>query len=221
MLKIIEEANQSYINALESNGVRGYALTLNLEDLHETPTTKCRFASGDINTGSISFQLMLYGEPVRIDETSVVYANIETTYRQYLHQTCFVLDKDLGIVVVNLKSQAMKEVGEHQLELVIQASEDSKLITPKIIYEVFETLDSKQTTPAEDEIGIVNGLITEVAGTNNLIQNQEVIRESNEEVRKSNEAERQRKIQETIDIYNSQIVITESEIDSIISNALR
>ena len=47
------------------------------------------------------------------------------------------------------------------------------------------------------------------------------MREANEEIRKLNEAERERKIQETINIYNSQIVISESEIDTIIANALR
>ena len=171
MLKIIGEANASYINALEHNNVRGYALTLNLERLHETMTTECRFASGDINTGSISFQLLLQGEPVVIDENTVVYVNIETPYMTYLYQTCMVLDGDLGVVVLNLKSQAMKDIGEHRLEVVIQKSEESKLITPKITYEVFESLDIRQTTPAEDEIGIVNGLISEVAVTNNSIQN--------------------------------------------------
>ena len=115
----------------------------------------------------------------------------------------------------------MKELGEHRREVVIQKSEESKLITPKITYEVFESLDIRQTTPAEDEIGIVNGLISEVAVTNNSIQNQESVREANEEIRKLNEAERERKIQETINIYNSQIVISESEIDTIIANALR
>ena len=35
MLKIIGEANASYINALEHNNVRGYALTLNLEKLQK------------------------------------------------------------------------------------------------------------------------------------------------------------------------------------------
>ena len=125
------------------------------------------------------------------------------------------------LLVLNLKSQAMKDIGEHRLEIVIQSSEESKLITPKITYEVFETLDIRQTTPAEDEIGIVNGLISEVAVTNNSIQNQESVREANEEIRKLNEAERERKIQETINVYNSQIVISESEIDTIIANALR
>ena len=221
MLKIIGEANASYINALEHNNVRGYALTLNLEKLHETMQTECRFASGDINTGSISFQLLLHGQPVVIDENTVVYVNIETPYMSYLYQTCMVLDGDLGVVVSNLKSQAMNDIGEHRLEIVIQSSEESKLITPKITYEVFETLDIRQTTPAEDEIGIVNGLISEVAVTNNSIQNQESVREANEEIRKLNEAERERKIQETINIYNSQIVISESEIDTIIANALR
>ena len=221
MLKIIGEANASYINALEHNNVRGYALTLNLEKLHETMQTECRFASGDINTGSISFQLLLHGEPVVIDENTVVYVNIETPYMSYLYQTCMVLDGDLGVVVLNLKSQAMKDIGEHRLEIVIQSSEESKLITPKITYEVFETLDIRQTTPAEDEIGIVNALISEVVGTNVSIQNQESVRDANEEIRKLNEAERERKIQETINIYNSQIVISESEIDTIIANALR
>lgn len=221
MIKRLNEISEVFEQRLITNNIRGYAVTLNLEKLHETISAEARFAVGDINTGVISFQLKLNGQPIVLNSGTVVYANIETPYRDYLYQTCEILDASLGVVVLNLKTQSMKEEGIHRLEIVIQASEEEKLISPKVTYEVFESLDSYQSIPSEDEIGIVQALISEVSGTNNTIQNNEDIREQNEAIRIENEAIRQRKLQETIDIYNNQIVITSSEIDAIIANALK
>lgn len=219
MIKKLNEISVAFEQRLITNNIRGYALTLELEKLNTTLDTQARFAVGDINTAVITAQFKLNGEVVVLDENTVVYANIETP-AGVIYQTSEVLDGNLGIVLLKLKTQAMKFAGVHKLEFVIQASEEEKLITPKVNYEVFESLDSQQTTPSEDEINVATALIAEVAGTNAKIQSQEETRIQNEEARIANDIIREQKLQETIDIYRGQIVMSNAEIDTIISNAL-
>lgn len=219
MIKKLNEISKAFEQRLISNNIRGYALTLDLEKLNATLDTQARFAVGDINTAVITAQFKLNGEVVVLDENTIIYANIETP-AGVLYQTCDILDGDLGIVLLKLKTQAMKFGGVHTLEFVIQASEEEKLITPQVNYEVFESLDSKQTTPSEDEIGIATALIAEVAVTNVKIQSQEEVRVQNEEARIANDVMREQKLQETMEVYRGQIVISNAEIDTIISNAL-
>ena len=226
MIKKLNEISEVFEQRLLTNNIRGYAVTLDLEKLNETLTTEARFAVGDINTGVISAQLRLNGEPVVLAEDTLVYANIETpaidfAFSEYLYQTCEVLDGNLGIVLLRFKTQAMKNEGIHRLEYVIQPSDQEKLISPKIKYEVFESLDSHQSEPAEDEIGVATALISEVAGTNVTIQTQEEIRVANETARIENDKLREQKLQETMEIYRTQVVISTEEIDTIIANALK
>lgn len=221
MIKKLNEISEVFEKRLVSNNIRGYAVTMNLENLHEKIKTDARFSSGDINTGAISIQLLLNGEPVILEENMLVYANIETGRRNNIYQSCQIIDLELGIVMLNLKTQAMLDAGEHTLEIVVQASEDEKLISPKLIYEVFESLDSQHHDPAENEASLATQLISEVAVTNANIQSQENIRVSNEEVRVANELVRQQKMQQSLDLYNNQIVISNAEIDTIIANALK
>lgn len=226
MIKKLNEISEVFEQRLLTNNIRGYAVTLDLEKLNETLTTEARFAVGDINTGVISAQLRLNGEPVVLAEDTLVYANIETpatdfAFSEYLYQTCEVLDGNLGIVLLRFKTQAMKNEGIHRLEYVIQPSDQEKLISPKIKYEVFESLDSHQNEPAEDEIGVATALISEVAGTNVTIQAQEEIRVANETARIENDKLREQKLQETMEIYRTQVVISTAEIDTIIANALK
>lgn len=221
MIKKLNKISEVFEQRLRTNNIRGYAISLDLEKLDNTLTTEAKFAVGDINTGVISAQLNLNGSPVQLEDDTLVYVNIETPEKDYLYQSCEILDRNLGIVLLNLKTQAMNIQGTHRLEYVIQPSEEEKLISPKISYEVFESLDSNHREVAEDEIGIVSTLIREVAGTNNMIQEQEKNRVTNEEARIENDILREQKLQETIEIYRNQIIITDSEIDTIISNALR
>lgn len=226
MIKRLNEISDVFEQRLQTNNIRGYAISLDLEKLDNTLATEAKFAVGDINTAMISAQLNLNGAPVQLEEDTVVYVNIETpesdfAVSEYLYQTCEILDKDLGIVLLRLKTQAMSNEGVHRLEYVIQPSEQEKLISPKITYEVFKSLDSNQAEPAEDEIGIVNSIIAEVVGTNNQIQDQEKERAINESARIENDKLREQKLQQTMEIYRTQVVITDSEIDTIIENALR
>ena len=115
----------------------------------------------------------------------------------------------------------MKEVGTHQLELVIRASDEEKMISPSLYYEVYESLDSNHALPSENEIGVVTALINEVGITNATIRTQEELRVFNEETRVANEEIREKKMQDYIEVYNNQITIPDSEIDSIIRNALK
>lgn len=226
MIKKLNEISQAFEQRLLANSIRGYAITLDLEKLNETLSTEAKFAVGDINTGVISAQLRLNGEPVVLSDDVIVYVNIATpetdmSFSKYLYQTCEILDGNLGIVLLRLKTQAMSENGVHKLEYVIQHSEQEKLISPKVKYEVFESLDSNHSEPAENEIGIASALISEVSGTNIRIQAEEEVRVANEIARIENDKLREQKLQETMEIYRTQIVITESEIDTIIANALR
>lgn len=220
MIKKLNKISKVFEQRLQNNNIRGYAISLDLEKLDNILSTQAKFAVGDINTAVISTQLNLNGDPIQLEDDTLVYVNIETPEGYYLYQTCEVLDRSLGIVLIKLKTQAMNLEGLHKLEYVIQPSVEEKLISPKISYEVYESLDSNQTEPAEDEIGVVSALISEVVTTNNNIKEQEKIRQTNEVARIENDNLREQKLQETIEIYRNQIIITNNEIDNIIANAL-
>lgn len=221
MVEKLNEISEVFRHRLETNNIRGYAVTLNMQELDQTLKSTAKFAEGDINTGVISFQLILNNESLHLDESALIYANIKTPDENLLYQTCDVVDREEGIVLLRLKTQSMKEVGTHQLELVIRASDEEKMISPSLYYEVYESLDSNHALPSENEIGVVTALINEVGITNATIRTQEELRVFNEETRVANEEIREKKMQDYIEVYNNQITIPDSEIDSIIRNALK
>lgn len=183
MVTKLNKISRVFEQRLLANNIRGYAVTMEFTDLHEETLTKARFAIGDCKTAAISFQLLMSGEPIKLEEGCAVYVNILRPDKQQLFQSCEILDAELGIVMLKLKVQSMMYKGECTLEVVVIPSAQERLISPKILYTVYDSLEMNNREPDEDEIGIINGMIGEFINLKAELT-------ANEKVRKENEKNR-------------------------------
>ena len=164
-LKILGNISEQFNKALEANNIRGYALELEFQNIGTEFSSDMKFARGELNTNAIAIQLMMGGLPIIINEDTNVYANVGRADGTTLTNECETLEGENGIVLLKFKSQSINIQGSNRFEIVLKHSDEEKLISPKIKFDVYETFDSALNFPAEDEISVLDGLINNV---NNL-----------------------------------------------------
>ena len=221
MIKNITSLSNSFRRALISFNInRGFALELDLAKLSEVTKTKAQFSQSDINTSIIAVQLLFDGKPLSISPGAICYANIKITgkYEPIINE-CEILDAQNAVIKIQLSSDALKNVGEALFEIVI-SGDDKKIISPKVSYTVVESFDIQNGVPAENEITVLDALINKTSASATVINNLNATISSNEEQRIQNENQRIEAYATMVQTYNSQIVISNEEIDTIIATAL-
>lgn len=239
-MRYLNNASKEFIQAVESNGLRGYALTLELNDLDKEIKSDAKFSVADINTSYLVVQLLFDGSPLVLNSNSMVYANIKKE-DSIVRNNCEILEYDLGIIALKFKTESINIQGNHKIELAIKRTADEKLISPKVSFNVYSSFEEDSIPPSEDEIGFFDELMQnlisareETQAVNANITQAEETREAAEASREVSEQERvqdfiviqdnvnnkiaevNRKIQE----YNTQSVISAADINNIIQQAL-
>ena len=137
MLRELNTLSTEFRRILEYNNIRGYALSLEFNTLNKTIKTNAHFSSSDINSSVLAVQLLNYKNPIILEESSIVYANIERADGTVTTNKCTILDYENGAVLVWLNQLAIEIIGTCKLELVVRHSDNTKLVSPKVSYKVF------------------------------------------------------------------------------------
>lgn len=227
MITKLNKISRVFEERLLANNIRGYAVTLEFTKLHEQELTVARFSNNDCRTDAISFQLTMHNEPICLSEDTVVYVNIRRSDMEQVFQGCQIIDRENGIVMLKLMTKSIMQKGECTLEVVIVPSERERLISPKIIYTVYDSLDANnEQNPTEDEIGIINGLVGEILNLNADITFNEQKRKVNEKERIAAEIQREEKFALFEQLADAKlkdidmVLITNEEIDEMLADIL-
>lgn len=222
MIKNITSLSNSFRRALIAFNInRGFALELDLAKLSGVTKTQAEFSQSDVNTSIIAVQLMFNGKPLSVPSGAVCYANVRVSgkYEPIINE-CEILDASNAVIKIQLSTDALKNVGEAILEIVI-SGDDKKIVSPKISYTVVESFDIQNGRPAENQITVLDTLINRVSQSLTETSDLNELMNANENQRIINENQRIEAYATMVQTYNNQIVISNEEIDTIIATALQ
>lgn len=162
MIKNLNELRQDFRDVLELNNIRGYALSLEFNNLSRTIKTSAQFTQSDINTSVISVQLINEGAPIVLEKSTLVYVNVKRNDNTTCRNECTVLDGNTGAIVISFNQKSTEIVGATEFEVVIISKGNKKLLSPKVAYKVFESIDAFSEVPTPEDVKIVDIMLNEV-----------------------------------------------------------
>ncbi|MGM9544415.1 MAG: BppU family phage baseplate upper protein [Romboutsia timonensis] len=222
MIKNITSLSSSFRRALIAFNInRGFALELDLAKLSGVTKTQAEFSQSDVNTSIIAIQLMFNGKPLSVPSGAICYANVKITGKhEPIINECEILDASNAVIKIQLSTDALKNVGEAMLEIVI-SGDDKKIVSPKISYTVVESFDIQNGQPAENQLTVLDTLINRVSQSVTETSDFNELMNANENQRIINENQRIEAYATMVQTYNNQIVVSNEEIDRIIATALQ
>lgn len=175
--------------------------------------TKAVFVNGDIGC-KMTAHLVSGGIPIDLTD-SLVTINIKESNENVYSLSCEILDRENGIIAINLPHSLNDEVGVNIFEIVIRNSDDSVFVSPLLKYRVVAGVGTGDIPKEEPKLLILDSLISKVHKLDidfqdgirrvSQLELSESIRVSNENERISNENNRQEVFNSTIDRINTAI----------------
>lgn len=224
MIKALNTLNQDFYNVLEYNSIRGYAISLDFNSLSKTLNTQAYFSQSDINTSMIAIQLLNDKNPIILDESSIVYANIERADGTVVTNKCTIVDASIGAILISFSTLANEIAGTNMFEIVVRHAGNFKLVSPKVSYKIYDSIDYYYNEPTDEEVNVIDVLVDEVVSlkntvinTNTIINEEMIERELIEQSRQESEAIRE--LQESarqssiLEIKEAEQVRVEKEIE--------
>ena len=153
---------------------------------------KLIYNENDINTAFINIQLKNDGKIINLTDYEVI-ANIWKNIGNKVQNPCKILNGELGEIEVPLTRQSLKGAGVNPFTISIVNGERS-LESPRFYYRVEEAIVSDDDIENADEFGVLvllisqvkevlkdnDILVTRVENLENLIEEQEEIRSTQE-----------------------------------------
>ena len=175
--------------------------------------TKAVFINGDVGC-KMTVHLVNGDSPIDLTNTFVTI-NIKESNENVYSLSCEILDRENGIISINLPHSLNDEVGVNIFEIVIRNSDDSVFVSPLLKYRVVAGVGTGDIPKEEPKLLILDSLISKVHKLDINFQDgirrvsqlelSENIRVSNENERISNENNRQEVFNSTIDRINTAI----------------
>lgn len=175
--------------------------------------TKAVFVNNDIGC-KITVYLVNGDLPIDLTNTFVTI-NIKESNENVYSLSCEILDRENGIIAINLPHSLNDEVGVNIFEIVIRNSDDSVFVSPLLKYRVVAGVGTGDIPKEEPKLLILDSLISKVHKLDidfqdgirrvSQLELSESIRVSNENERISNENNRQEVFNSTIDRINTAI----------------
>lgn len=143
---------------------RIYFTEINFNKVDETVQTGAKFATGDINTNILIFQLKLYENFIDLSNGRIrVYANILKPDNTRVVMDCVITEATEGVVSIELPQQAIILEGEHFIEIVVQKENMEKLISPRASYRTFASIEGKyDIEESESSYPIISKMIEDI-----------------------------------------------------------
>ena len=175
--------------------------------------TKAVFINGEVGC-KMTVHLVNGDSPIDLTNTFVTI-NIKESNENVYSLSCEILDRENGIISINLPHSLNDEVGVNIFEIVIRNSDDSVFVSPLLKYRVVAGVGTGDIPKEEPKLLILDSLISKVQKLDVNFQDgirrvsqlevSENTRVSNENTRISNENRRQEVFNSTIDRINAAI----------------
>ena len=175
--------------------------------------TKAVFINGEVGC-KMTVHLVNGDSPIDLTNTFVTI-NIKESNENVYSLSCEILDRENGIIAINLPHSLNDEVGVNIFEIVIRNSDDSVFVSPLLKYRVVAGVGTGDIPKEEPKLLILDSLISKVHKLDidfqdgirrvSQLELSESIRVSNENERISNENNRQEVFNSTIDRINTAI----------------
>ena len=183
--------------------------------------TKAVFVNNDIGC-KITVYLVNGDLPIDLTNTFVTI-NIKESNENVYSLSCEILDRENGIISINLPHSLNDEVGVNIFEIVIRNSDDSVFVSPLLKYRVVAGVGTGDIPKEEPKLLILDSLISKVHKLDidfqdgirrvSQLELSESIRVSNENERISNENNRQEVFNSTIDRINTAIASGTNDLE--------
>ena len=183
--------------------------------------TKAVFINGEVGC-KMTVHLVNGDSPIDLTNTFVTI-NIKESNENVYSLPCEILDRENGIISINLPHSLNDEVGINIFEIVIRNSDDSIFVSPLLKYKIVEGIGTGDIPDEEPKLLILDSLISKVHKLDvsfqdairrvSQLESSENIRVSNENTRISNENNRQRIFNSTIDRINSAIASGTNDLE--------
>lgn len=183
--------------------------------------TKAIFINGDIGC-KMTVHLVNGDSPIDLTNTFVTI-NIKESNEDVYSLSCDILDRENGVISINLPHSLNDEVGANIFEIVIRNSDDSVFVSPLFKYKVVAGIGTGDIPDEEPKLLILDSLISKVHKLDvdfqdgirrvSQLESSETIRVSNENTRISNENNRQEIFNSTIDRINTAIASGTNDLE--------
>ena len=180
--------------------------------------TKAVFINGEVGC-KMTVHLVNGDSPIDLTNTFVTI-NIKESNENV---SCEILDRENGIISINLPHSLNDEVGVNIFEIVIRNSDDSVFVSPLLKYRVVAGVGTGDIPKEEPKLLILDSLISKVHKLDidfqdgirrvSQLELSESIRVSNENERISNENNRQEVFNSTIDRINTAIASGTNDLE--------
>lgn len=175
-----------------------YSLEIDIKNLETTYNSKAIYANTDLNTSVMLIKLSLDGKGLDVTD-KIVNAYIKTGIDGNITmQKCEILEATEGIVGLDFKNSALK-VGINTFFIEIKSENDEVINTPLINYKVVELFDVSDSIEGENDVKVLNQLITDI----------DVARVSIERNKEEIES-----IKASMEVINGEIISIKSEMET-------
>ena len=183
--------------------------------------TQAIFVNSDVGC-KMTAHLVNGDSPIDLTNTFVTI-NIKESNKSVYSLSCEILDRENGIISINLPHSLNDEVGVNIFEIVIRNSDDSVFVSPLLKYRVVAGVGTGDIPKEEPKLLILDSLISKVHKLDidfqdgirrvSQLELSESIRVSNENERISNENNRQEVFNSTIDRINTAIASGTNDLE--------
>lgn len=171
MIREINVISSGFREVLERNNVRGFALSLEFNTLSKVIKTNAEFSVSDINTNMFAIQLLNNGSPIVIEESSILYVNVERADGTIVTNKCEVIDGEIGAILIKFSKLSNEIVGTNRLEVVVIHTNNEKIVSPRVSYKTFQSIDSYYEYPDQESVDVLDILVDEVVSLKNSVIN--------------------------------------------------
>lgn len=206
-----------------NNLLRNYEIDLEFSKLSKPKKSNLEISQSDLNSNIIRLNLLMNNNPIILDESYVIYANIKKPTGEVNPNYCEIYDARNGSILLKIQPQYVDIDGSCSFEIIVVTGDGVKVVSPEVNFVVTQSLDYFLGEPDLEDISNLDFLVKTVAGlkenvisTNQNIETAEQTRNANEESREASEISR--KENENIRENKFQQIETEFEEIKILSN---
>lgn len=210
-------------NMTRNNLLRNYEIDLEFSKLSRPKRSNLEISQSDLHSNIIRLNLLMNNNPIVLDESYVIYANIKKPTGEVNPNYCEIYDTRNGSILLKIQPQYVDIDGSCSFEIIVVTGDGVKVVSPEVNFVVTQSLDYFLGEPDLEDVSNLDFLVKTVAGlkenvisTNQNIETAEQTRNANEESREASELSR--KENENIRENKFQQIKTELEEIKVLSN---
>ena len=181
-------------NMTRNNLLRNYEIDLEFSKLSRPKRSNLEISQSDLHSNIIRLNLLMNNNPIVLDESYVIYANVKKPTGEVNPNYCEIYDGVNGSILLRIQPQYIDVDGSCSFEIIVVTGDGVKVVSPEVNFIVTQSLDYFLGEPDLEDVSNLDFLVKTVAGlkesvltTNSNIEQNEEIRNNNEELREQSE----------------------------------